>query len=66
MLLNIGDEVEKTTGDYYFKGTIVSQFLKLDGKNTRYVVENKDGILLIMNEKQLNKCNTTPQAQLTS
>lgn len=52
--LKVGDEVEKTSGDYYFTGIIVAKFNKLSGKE-RYVVENKDGVLHIFNVEQLTK-----------
>lgn len=44
--------VEKTSGDYRFKGVVVSAFKKLSGA-TRYVVENSDGLLFIFNENSL-------------
>ena len=50
--MNIGDKVYKITGDYNFEGIIVSKFEKLSGK-TRYVVENKEGILHIFSELNL-------------
>jgi len=52
--MNTGDKVEKVTGDYKFKGTVVSVFKKLSGK-VRVVVENEDGILHIFNPEQLSK-----------
>lgn len=51
MLLR-GDHVEKTGGDYSFKGTVVSVFEKASGAR-RVVVENPEGILHIFSEKQL-------------
>jgi len=50
--LNVGDEVEKISGDYRFRGHIVSVFLKRSGQ-TRYVVENPDGILHIFSRGNL-------------
>jgi hypothetical protein len=47
-----GDRVEKTTGDYRYKGIVVAAFSKLNG-SPRYVVENADGMLFIFNEQQL-------------
>lgn len=52
MVFKINDEVEKTTGDYRFRGTVVAVFHKLSGVE-RCVVENKDGMLFIFNERQL-------------
>ena len=52
--MNVGDKVEKITGDYLFEGIIVSKFNKLEGQ-LRYVVQNKDGILHIFSEKNLRK-----------
>ncbi len=51
-----GDSVEKTSGDYRFKGTVVSVFYKISGV-VRYVVENDDGLLFIFSESQLTKCD---------
>ena len=55
------DLVEKTVGDYYFLGRVVTVFRKLDGDLKpdpdgpwRYVVQNADGILMIYNAEQLN------------
>lgn len=50
----VGDKVEKISGDYTFEGIVVAAFSKLSGK-TRYVVENPDGILHIFSEKQLTE-----------
>ena len=52
--MHIGDTVEKTTGDYVFKGIIVAKFYKLSGAE-RFVVENQDGILHIFSRKNLVK-----------
>lgn len=57
-MLNIGDLVEKTGGDYTFSGTVVSVFQKLSGV-TRIVVENRDGLLFIFNEQQLSFLEST-------
>lgn len=51
---NVGDEVQKTGGDYKFYGIVVSAFTKINGR-PRYVVENRDGMLFIFNEQQLEK-----------
>ena len=48
----IGEQVEKTGGDYYFRGHVVASFKKLSGAY-RCVVENSDGVLFIFNDKQL-------------
>lgn len=50
--MKVGDEVEKTTGDYRYRGVVVSLFHKLNGV-VRVVVENEDGMLFIFNEQQL-------------
>lgn len=52
--LFVGDRVRKTGGDYTFVGTIVSLFTKRGGA-CRVVVEDGRGLLLIMNETQLEK-----------
>lgn len=48
----LGEQVQKTGGDYAFSGAIVAIFTKIGGAQ-RYVVENSDGLLLIQNEAQL-------------
>jgi transcription elongation factor len=50
--IKFGDKVKKVTGDYKFSGTVVSVFQKLSGQ-TRYVVENNDGILHIFSAANL-------------
>lgn len=52
--MNIGDKIKKMGGDYNYEGTIISIFQKLSGA-TRVVVEDTRGLLLIMNEKQLER-----------
>lgn len=52
MKFKVGDLVEKSGGDYYFSGHILSIFKKRSGVE-RCVVENKDGMLFIFNEGQL-------------
>lgn len=52
MKFKIGDEVEKATGGYRFKGTVVAVFRKLN-QVERCVVENSDGMLFIFKELQL-------------
>jgi hypothetical protein len=54
------DPVEKTVGDYSFVGRVVIVFRKLGRDLTtdpdgpwRYVVQNQDGILMILNAEQL-------------
>jgi len=48
----LGASVIKMSGDYKFKGEIVSIFAKRSG-NMRLVVENDDGLLFIFNATQL-------------
>ena len=50
--LEIGDEVEKTTGDYRFRGVVRAVLVKESGA-VRVVVENSDGLLYIFNPDQL-------------
>lgn len=52
--LMVGSKVVKEGGDYRFEGVVVAVFPKLSGK-TRYVVENKEGILHIFNREQLKE-----------
>jgi len=47
-----GDTVQKISGDYRFVGTVDAVVWKRSGQ-VRYVVENDDGLLLILNEQQL-------------
>lgn len=50
----VGDEVHKLGGDYTFQGWIVSRWTKRGNPNAiRYDVENPEGLVHIMNEKQL-------------
>ena len=49
---NIGDYVEKKTGDYRYRGVVVAVFRKVSGAE-RLIVENEDGMLFIFNERQL-------------
>lgn len=51
-IYEVFDRVEKVSGDYKYRGTIVARFRKLTGA-VRYVVENEDGMLMIMNSTQL-------------
>jgi putative ribosome biogenesis GTPase RsgA len=48
----VGDRVEKTGGDYTFRGYVVAVFVKRSGA-VRLVVENADGLLFIFSEAQL-------------
>lgn len=50
----VNDVVEKTTGDYAFKGVVVAAFQKLNSV-WRYVVENDDKLLHIFSGKQLRR-----------
>jgi hypothetical protein len=52
MMFEVGQEVIKDSGDYTYRGVIVSIFTKRSGA-VRLVVENADGMLFIFNEKQL-------------
>lgn len=52
--LYLKDRVIKEGGDYRFEGEIVSIFKKKSGV-WRYVVENDDGMLMIMNATQLKR-----------
>ena len=56
-----GDFVIKSGGDYTFVGYVVCKFTKRRGE-TRYVVENLDGVLMIMSHKQLQIINTKPES----
>jgi hypothetical protein len=52
----IGEKVSKLSGDYQFKGWIVSRWHKRGKPDAiRYDVENPDGIVHIFNEKQLTR-----------
>ena len=48
-----GDYVVKDSGDYIYEGRIAFFGTKFSSGALRYVVENGDGLLLIMSEKQL-------------
>jgi hypothetical protein len=50
----VGTRVVKESGDYVFTGTIVAAFTKRHGA-PRYVVENNDGVLMIMAPFQLRR-----------
>jgi len=52
MIYAIGIQVEKLGGDYNFRGEIRGIVHKKSGE-TRYVVENADGLLFIFNGSQL-------------
>lgn len=45
--LQVGDLVEFSGEDSYYKGVIVCIFTKLDGKSVRLIVEDDRGLLLI-------------------
>ena len=51
-MVNMGDRVSKTGGDYTFEGVVVSRFTKRSGA-VRIVVEDDRGLLMIMNEGQV-------------
>jgi hypothetical protein len=48
-----GDAVQKTTGDYTFNGRVAFFGYKLESHVLRYVIQDRRGLLLIMNEQQL-------------
>ena len=50
----IGDTIEKTGGDYRFRGVVVSVFAKRSGV-VRIVAENDDGLLFIFNPSQVRR-----------
>lgn len=52
----VGEQVEKTTGDYTFRGQVRAAFTKRNGV-WRYVVENKEGLLHIFGDGNLKACN---------
>ena len=52
-MFELGDQVEKTGGDYTFDGVVVAVFSKLSGAR-RYVVEDDRGILHIFSAKNLH------------
>lgn len=49
-----GDRVHKDRGDYCFEGEVRSVVVKRSGA-IRYVVENNEGLLLILSENQIKK-----------
>lgn len=51
--MEIGSYVIKDSGDYTFEGWIIAVFKKRSGA-IRYAIENKEGIVLIMNEKMFH------------
>lgn len=55
-----GDLVEKKKGDYTFIGRVAAAFKKLDSEQIRYVVQDPRGILMIMNEQQLESFKFPP------
>ena len=50
----VGDTIEKTKGDYRFKGKVVSVFSKASGA-VRLVAENSDGLLFIFNPQHIQR-----------
>ena len=46
-MLKVGDEVEFSGKDSYYRGKIVCIFTKRNGEAQRCVVENRDRLLLI-------------------
>lgn len=64
MALKRGDYVAKLGGDYIFKGRVAAVFDKLDGEGVqRVVVQNGDGVLMIMNPGQLCKYSDKVQVE---
>lgn len=52
LIYKVGDWVEKTSGDYTFRGEVRMVGTKRSGV-VRYVVENADGLMHIFSGKQL-------------
>lgn len=57
--LRVGDHVAKEGGDYRFEGVIDCVFRKRSGV-TRIVVEDADGVLLIMAPRQVRRIDARP------
>lgn len=55
--LNVGDSVYKVGGGYRFEGVVVAKFQKLSGQ-IRYVVENREGLLFISSNYNLEPKGT--------
>lgn len=53
MTIKVGHKVSKRTGDYEFDGVVIAIIHKRSGA-VRYAVEDDRGLILIMNEKQIN------------
>lgn len=56
-MFEVGDKVEKCTGDYHLEGVVVAVFKTLSGKH-RYVVEHQPlapGLLHIYSAQNLRK-----------
>jgi len=56
MAFDVGDEVEKYTGDYQLAGVVVAKFCTTAGK-LRFVVEHIPGFLHIYSENNLRIIN---------
>lgn len=52
-MIQVGDRIYKTSGDYSFEGEIMAIIKKRSGA-VRYAVEDDRGILMIMNEKMFS------------
>jgi len=64
-MLKRGDFVAKLGGDYIFKGRVVAVFDKLGGEGVqRVVVQNGDGVLMIMNPGQLHQYSDKVQEEV--
>ncbi len=60
--LTEGDEVEKTGGEYTFRGLVVGVIRKRSGA-VRYVVEDDRGLLFIFRPEQLRLVYGEAQAE---
>ena len=49
----VGQRVVSEGEDSRFEGEVVSVFVKRDHRTVRYVIENDDGVLQLVSEKQL-------------
>ncbi len=61
-VFDIGDRVIKSDGDYTFEGEIVSKFTKLSG-DTRYVLENDQGMLHTCSDYGLTLYGVAPEGE---
>lgn len=61
-VLRVGDRVIKDSGDYVFEGEVRSVFTKRSGV-ARIAVEDDRGLLLILNEKQVEALHAVAEPQ---